>query len=134
LLLNRRALEAVGLLPEEFFMLHEEKEWCYRAARAGFHIWYTPEAVAWHHLENSFTTVWSPAYHYLFVRNTLFFQLRFGQVPGGWRRIMHACEIGSQEAAFIRHNGDRRLHRLMAAGWGVFDFLRGRSGPPPEGI
>jgi len=48
LLLRREALIAVGLLDERFFMYAEDLEWCWRAARKGWEIWFEPSAVVRH--------------------------------------------------------------------------------------
>jgi GT2 family glycosyltransferase len=42
------ALEAVGLLDEEFFAYHEEVDWCTRARRLGWRVVYEPSAVVTH--------------------------------------------------------------------------------------
>lgn len=48
LLIRRHALEAIGGLDESFFMYVEDVEWCWRAARKGWHIWFEPSAVVRH--------------------------------------------------------------------------------------
>lgn len=42
------ALPTLGLLDEDFFFFFEEIEWCQRARRMGFEIWYLPAARAIH--------------------------------------------------------------------------------------
>lgn len=46
--LRREALDAIGLLDEDFFAYHEEVDWCARAWRAGWKIVYAPDAVVTH--------------------------------------------------------------------------------------
>lgn len=48
LLFRREALEEVGGLDESFFMYVEDLEWCHRARRQGWEIWFTPDAVVVH--------------------------------------------------------------------------------------
>lgn len=43
-----RAVEAFGLLDEDFFFFLEETEWCYRAHQQGWQVWQVPEAQAVH--------------------------------------------------------------------------------------
>ncbi len=112
-------------------MVHEEKEWCFRAARAGFQNWYTPGAIAWHHLDLAFNKLQSPAYHYLYVRNNLYFWQRCGQLRAGWSGLTRAIQVWWQEVVFIRRGGKGKLRSTWAAGRGALDYLRGRSGPPP---
>jgi GT2 family glycosyltransferase len=47
-LVRREAAEQVGLFDEEFFMFQEETDWFYRFHRAGWTIWFTPDAEAVH--------------------------------------------------------------------------------------
>lgn len=48
LALRREALEEVGLLDETFFMYSEEADLCYRMKRAGWGVFYTPDASVIH--------------------------------------------------------------------------------------
>ena len=48
LLHRRAALEAVGGYDDRFFMYAEDLEWCDRAAREGWMIWFEPDAVVRH--------------------------------------------------------------------------------------
>lgn len=48
MLVRRAALEAVGLLDEGYFMHWEDLDWCMRFQRAGWSIWFVPDATAVH--------------------------------------------------------------------------------------
>lgn len=48
LLLRREAIESVGGFDERFFMYAEDLEWCWRAHRKGWHVWFEPSAVVRH--------------------------------------------------------------------------------------
>lgn len=47
-LIRRSALEKIGGFDESFFMYAEDLEWCYRAHRRGYEIWFEPSAVVTH--------------------------------------------------------------------------------------
>src|SRR5262249_56554640 len=49
LLLRADALRAVGLLDAVFFAYHEEIDWCFRAHRAGYLVYYEPRSRVYHH-------------------------------------------------------------------------------------
>jgi N-acetylglucosaminyl-diphospho-decaprenol L-rhamnosyltransferase len=49
LMLRREALDQVGPLDEGYFMYAEEVDLCWRIKRAGWQIWYTPDATIVHH-------------------------------------------------------------------------------------
>ena len=44
MVVRRAAIDEVGLLDENFFLFSEETDWCYRFARAGWEILFTPAA------------------------------------------------------------------------------------------
>lgn len=44
MLVRRKTIEQVGLLDETFFMYGEDIDWCYRIKKAGWEIYYYPEA------------------------------------------------------------------------------------------
>lgn len=44
LMIRRSVIEQVGMLDERFFMYSEETDWCYRVKRAGWHVYYYPQA------------------------------------------------------------------------------------------
>jgi N-acetylglucosaminyl-diphospho-decaprenol L-rhamnosyltransferase len=48
LLVRREATGEVGLFDEEFFMFSEETDWLYRFRRAGWQVWFTPDAEVVH--------------------------------------------------------------------------------------
>jgi N-acetylglucosaminyl-diphospho-decaprenol L-rhamnosyltransferase len=48
MLVRRDAVDAVGLLDEEFFMFSEETDWCYRFSAAGWHVLFFPGAEVVH--------------------------------------------------------------------------------------
>lgn len=47
-LVRRAALDEIGGLDESFFMYVEDLEWCHRARRLGWQVWFTPAAVVVH--------------------------------------------------------------------------------------
>jgi len=48
LLVRRAAIDEVGLFDEDFFMFSEETDWLYRFRKAGWEVWFTPEAEVVH--------------------------------------------------------------------------------------
>jgi GT2 family glycosyltransferase len=48
LLVRRAAIDEAGLLDEDFFLFSEETDWCYRFARAGWDVLFTPAAEVVH--------------------------------------------------------------------------------------
>jgi GT2 family glycosyltransferase len=59
ILLRGEAVKKVGGLSDDFFLYHEDAEWCYRAHRAGFQIWYYPRVSIIHKIGAS-TIIYQP--------------------------------------------------------------------------
>lgn len=76
MLIPRRALQAVGLLDEDYFAYWEETDWCIRARDRGLRCYYIPEAK----IRHKAARVQSPTnrYYFLFRRNALMFVRKRG--------------------------------------------------------
>jgi GT2 family glycosyltransferase len=48
LVARRSAIAEVGMMDERYFLYWEDLDWCYRMRRAGWHVYYVPEARAVH--------------------------------------------------------------------------------------
>lgn len=68
---TREILEKVGVFDERFFLVHEESDLCYRATRAGYKVFFIPQAKLWHKGSVSFDGSDSPLMHYFWARNRL---------------------------------------------------------------
>jgi GT2 family glycosyltransferase len=68
---TREVLEKVGVFDERFFLVHEESDLCYRAMRAGYKVFFIPQAKLWHKGSVSFDGSDSPLMHYFWARNRL---------------------------------------------------------------
>ncbi len=47
-LIRKEVLKDVGLLSEQYFFRGEEWDFCYRVKKAGYKLYYIPEAIIWH--------------------------------------------------------------------------------------
>jgi hypothetical protein len=94
LLVRAEALARVGLLDEDYFAYHEEIDWCVRARKAGYTLYYQPFSRVYHHyskstdvakaprrprsanaesLPNPIPLSWNPVRTYLGARNSVRF-------------------------------------------------------------
>jgi hypothetical protein len=48
MMVRRKLLESIGGMDENFFLYFEETEFCWRAKRAGFPMWYVPRSRVMH--------------------------------------------------------------------------------------
>ncbi|OKS85932.1 glycosyltransferase family 2 protein [Mucilaginibacter polytrichastri] len=48
MMLKREAMDKAGLMAENFFLYYEEMDWCDRIKKAGYEIWFVPQALIYH--------------------------------------------------------------------------------------
>ena len=70
MLIKRKAIDKVGVMPECFFLYYEELDWSMMFTRAGYQIWYEPLCTIYHK-ESQSTGQNSPLRTYYIVRNRL---------------------------------------------------------------
>jgi GT2 family glycosyltransferase len=80
MLIRRRVLLEVGLLPEEYFFGQEEWDYSLTVRRAGYRLFYCPESVIFHRANGSYDSK-KPMYYYCGHRNKLIFQRKFFPRP-----------------------------------------------------
>lgn len=74
LFVKKEAIEKVGLMAPQFFLIWEEIDWCWRIRNAGFSCLYIPQARVWHKISRSFEEGnRGPLWQYYFFRNRLLF-------------------------------------------------------------
>jgi hypothetical protein len=140
LLLARPALETIGLLDEGYFAYHEEVDWCFRARRAGFLVYYEPLARIWHQgsrsterpaqptryprraapqLGTPIPLSWNPVRSYLGARNTVRFVRRHGDLRQ--RVFFAASTIYSAPLEFLAVlSGEEEALKIGAFGYRRF--------------
>jgi GT2 family glycosyltransferase len=107
MLLRRAALADVGLFDEQFFMYGEDVEWCLRARRRGWEIWFTPDAVVTHVGNVSGARAYGERRSRAWIANTIRLYAReHGRVARGGYRLLNA--MGATRAAVTaRARSDR---------------------------
>ncbi|HEX5414457.1 MAG TPA: glycosyltransferase family 2 protein [Chloroflexota bacterium] len=78
LAVRRRAIDAVGLLDEDYFMYSEEVDWCHRLKTAGWSIHYLPDARVIHRSGGTSRQVPKPKRAQLYRGKWLYFRKRRG--------------------------------------------------------
>lgn len=68
-------LQKYGLMAEDYFLYYEELDWCAFMQKAGFSIWYEPQAIVGHK-ESASVGLQSPLQVYYHSRNRLIFAKR----------------------------------------------------------
>jgi GT2 family glycosyltransferase len=78
LLLRKEVLDKVGFLDEEYFMYSEEVDLCYRIQRAGWRIFWVPQAQVVHFGGQSTQQVPTKMFLHLYLSNIKYFRKHYG--------------------------------------------------------
>ncbi len=76
LLAKREVWQEVGLLDEKYFLYYEDADFCLRAKKKGWQIYYLPQAKVWH-LNAGSSSCGGPLQDYFITRNRLLFGMRW---------------------------------------------------------
>jgi N-acetylglucosaminyl-diphospho-decaprenol L-rhamnosyltransferase len=87
LMARRDAVEAVGLLDEDYFMYTEETDWCYRMRQSGWLVHYLPSARVIHWSGQSALKVPERKRSQLYRSKWLFMRKHRGRVTAGLFRV-----------------------------------------------
>jgi GT2 family glycosyltransferase len=129
ILVRRELLEQIGALDARFFYYWEETEWCLRARRNGWQVWFQPQARLWHKgVQRDYQP--NPSVTYYNTRNQ-FLMLAKHRAPLVVQVVAWA-EVGRTLTSWTIKPRWRamRPHRDAMA-QGVRDFLRKRWGMRP---
>ena len=123
LLIPSEAFRKAGMLNERMFMYLDDIEFCLRAAKAGFRIFYEPAADIYHEMGTGAELQKRPGYY-------LYFSIRNKPLvaPGGWYgAYLHFLAIFFAIAKMIQFSLvpgiTDRVGKLKALAWGAWDSL-----------
>ena len=122
---RREVFETIGLLDEGFYLYFEEVDFCFRAKRAGWKVWYVPQSQVMH-LEGAATGIRKPgarrAKYWYDSRRRLFVKL-YGISGLVLADLLWAC---GRVTYLIRHVLRLEARRSpQDPGWLMFDLLWG---------
>lgn len=121
MMVSRKAMEHVGLMPECYFLYYEELDWSMMFRRAGYDIWYEPVCTIYHK-ESQSTGADSPLKTYYITRNRFLFANR--NIKGSRRYLTYSyllLVVGLRD--LCRHLLKRRTDLAKATLRGMRDFL-----------
>ena len=121
MMVSRKAMEQVGLMPECYFLYYEELDWSLMFSRAGYEIWYEPACTIFHK-ESQSTGVNSPLKTYYITRNRLLFANRNSQGLQRWLSYVYPMVVvGARDLAVHLFRG--RIDLVKATLRGLRDFI-----------
>lgn len=155
LLVRAEALREVGELDEAYFAYHEEVDWCVRARKRGYHVFYQPFSRVYHHfskstdvarprasrprrvqtaeLPNPIPLQWNPVRTYLGARNSIRFIRAHASLP---RKLYFALStlyaIPLELLAAVFEREEELKLGLLTYRKVLVDFCLEESGMSPE--
>lgn len=133
LLLRREALDAVGLLDEDYWMFSEEVDWCYRARRAGWRTYLVVEAEVVHHGGGSYANTHTEMIVELYRSIFRFYWKHYGPGPrAALAALVWLLMLGKVLLLLPFAWGRPRRRKLRRAYWEAMwlGLQRPRPGPP----
>ena len=126
MLVRRDAIDAVGQMPECYFLYYEELDWSMMFRRAGYAIWYDP-CMTILHKESRTTGQHSPLKTYYITRNRMLFTRRNTALC---QRLLTYCYliiiVGLRD--IIKHTFSHSPQLRRSTVQGITDFIRRRYG------
>jgi GT2 family glycosyltransferase len=80
MMVPRKVMDEVGLLPEQFFIYYEEFDWCEQIKRKGYKVYYQPKSLIYHK-ESMTTGKSSPFKTFYHTKNRILFMRRNMALP-----------------------------------------------------
>ncbi|MBI5229333.1 glycosyltransferase family 2 protein [Candidatus Micrarchaeota archaeon] len=124
MMVKRGVFDAIGFLDETYFSYYEETQFCARARKKGYAIYYVPSSIVYHKVAKSTGGGTTPTSVYYLVRNRGFFIL--DAVPFYfWPTALLSlfAEVFVRSIVYLRKG---RWVAAKAAFVGLKDFLLGR--------
>lgn len=121
MMVEREAIDKVGLMPECYFLYYEELDWSMMFTRAGYSIWYEP-ACTIYHKESQSTGQASPLKTYYLARNRLLFAKRNIKKPQKFITYAYLIGIVGIRDICVSLLKCRTAH-VKATMKGVYDFF-----------
>ena len=87
MLIPKKIIKEVGLLPEEYFLYFEDTEYCVKIKKAGYEIVYEPRAFMYHKVSATTGGEDNENYVYYFSRNRLLFNKKYNNT------LIYLCYI-----------------------------------------
>lgn len=80
MIVKREIFEKIGFFDDKYFLYLEDADFCVRAKKAGFRIFFEPKAVIWHKNASSVGGSGSKIQDYYITRNRLLFAFKYAPV------------------------------------------------------
>jgi GT2 family glycosyltransferase len=123
-LIKKSVFEDIGLMDEEYFLYFDEADLSFRVKKAGYKMFFNPEAIVYHQLRHSFSGKINDKVLYYSTRNELLFAKKHLHFAGFLVFWSFRCVIRAIKY-IVSTNSLKSVSAIMD---GVTDFAKGKFG------
>lgn len=127
ILVKKEVFEKIGILEELYFSNFEDLDFCYKARKAGYSIWYVPSSVIYHKVAQDWGGLDNPLYIYYQIRNNFFFIKRNIQQPYtlfSYLFLLFVSIVRRSAKLFLKGEINKVKYIYLA----LYDFFGNKSG------
>jgi GT2 family glycosyltransferase len=130
LMVSAEALEAVGLIDDRFFLIHEESDFCLRILRKGFNCGVLAKTLVFHKGSASFKRESQTWQRYYDVRNLCLLVLKHGgRISTGRSKVSSFAHcLAYSLYLYAKDSASSDRARVQIVPIAIYDFLTGRFG------
>lgn len=127
LLIKKDAIKQIGLLDENFYLIHEEADWCYRSLRSGFENIVVPKAAVYHKVSKTIKK-FPELVHYYNIRNFLYLTHRNASKINLIKVYLGLCFLMVKHIFFLCSPKKEKRGQGKAFFFGIYDFFSRKMG------
>lgn len=127
MMVPRKIIDEIGLMPEFFFLYYEEVDWCESIKTAGYKIYFVPEAKVYHK-ESMSVGKNSTLKTYYMTRNRLLFMRRHtrGTIKLFWFIFFITFSLPKNALTYLFLSGDHMRAFWQALAWNITHLSNGQ--------
>lgn len=120
MLISKRVFDAIGLIDERFFLIHEESDFCLRAAEAGFRCGVIDKSLVWHKHSATFNRAGNWRQRYYDIRNLFLLLHKHPSLNGSSRSriesLLEYLKYAYYSYSIERENGKEQGEHAVVQG------------------
>ena len=125
LLVKKETIERIGLIDKDFFIFHEEADWCLRNLKSGYKNVVVPSAMAYHKASLTMKN-FSSLTNYYNIRNFLYLTKKNASLLNKIKVISGLCFLVCKNILFLLSVSQKKLAYSFFSG--VIDYFKGNMG------
>jgi GT2 family glycosyltransferase len=92
MMISKEVISKIGYFDEKYFLYWEDNDYCQRARKAGFWLWYQSKGLVWH-LDSGSSKVGGELHDYFITRNRMLFGLSYGSLRAKFALVRESFRL-----------------------------------------